>query len=211
MCCSFHWGQAVWRRLQQDMGLQSAYNTDDAMHRYCRQLLALPCLPAELIPDVFDELAAEATTDVQRLCTYVRKTWVQSAVWPPSTWSVFNRAVWSNNDVEGWYRQLNAKSSCGSLNLYLLMQMLASESQLVNIQLSLPSPSLKNRTVSGANVLPAARRLRGCLSCGTGWRASSALLDRQILRAASHIFPMWLCTIDFTLESCGLGDCYEVK
>ena len=98
--CSFHWRQAVWRRLQ-DMGLQSAYNTDDAMHQYCRQLLALPCLPAELIADVLDELAAEATTDAQRqLCMYVRTTWVQSAVWPPSSWSVFYRAVRSNNDME---------------------------------------------------------------------------------------------------------------
>jgi len=49
---------------------------------------------------------------------------------------VFYRAVRSN-DVEGWHRRLNAKVSRGSLNPYLLMQMLAAESQLVNIQLNL--------------------------------------------------------------------------
>jgi len=46
--CAFRWCQAVWRRLQ-ELGYQSAYNTDDKFHRYCRQLLALPFLPHEKV------------------------------------------------------------------------------------------------------------------------------------------------------------------
>ena len=172
-----------------DMGLQSAYNTDDAMHRYCRQLLALPCLPAELIPDVQDELAAEATTDAQRqlYCarTFAQRGWVQSAVWPPSSSSVFYRAVRLNNDVEGWHRRLNAKASRGSLNLYLLMQMLASESQLVNIQLTLLKESHRIRRQRRASRTTTARLFKL-------WDrlTSKERTARQILLATSHIFPM---------------------
>ena len=42
--CAFHWGQAVWRKVQ-DLGLQRAYHNDEEFHFYCRQVLALPCLP----------------------------------------------------------------------------------------------------------------------------------------------------------------------
>jgi len=31
--CSFHWSQSVWRHIQ-GLGLQSAYNSDHALHRY---------------------------------------------------------------------------------------------------------------------------------------------------------------------------------
>ena len=43
MCgCAFHWGQAVWRHVQQ-LGLQTAYHNDATFNSYCRQLFALPC------------------------------------------------------------------------------------------------------------------------------------------------------------------------
>jgi len=94
--------------------------------RYCRQLLALPCLPAKDIDDALSGLERQAmTTAQQQLCQYVRSTWVESTMWPPSTWSVFQC---SNNDVEGWHRRLNQKASCGQLNLYLLLQLLGGDS-----------------------------------------------------------------------------------
>ncbi|KAL8619647.1 hypothetical protein ACOMHN_019702 [Nucella lapillus] len=37
--CSFHWGQAVFRK---ELGMQQGFNTDPALHHYCKQLLALP-------------------------------------------------------------------------------------------------------------------------------------------------------------------------
>ena len=42
--CAFHWGQAVWRKMQA-LGLQTANHNEQTFHMYCRQLLALPCLP----------------------------------------------------------------------------------------------------------------------------------------------------------------------
>ena len=70
--CSFHWGQAVFLHLQ-SLGLQTAYNSDQQFHRYCRQLLALPCLPAHTVDATLQELESEATTAAQtQLCQYIR-------------------------------------------------------------------------------------------------------------------------------------------
>ena len=113
--CAFHWGQAMWRKMQELGLLQTAYHNEQAFHMYCRQLLALPCLPWASIDGMLAELEAEATTDAQReLCVYIRTTWVDfSAVWPPSCWSVFRRRIRTNNDVEGWHRRLKVQGSKG--------------------------------------------------------------------------------------------------
>ena len=42
--CCFHWIRAIWRRIQ-DLGLASTYVKREAMHRYIKQLIALPFLP----------------------------------------------------------------------------------------------------------------------------------------------------------------------
>ena len=46
--CAFHWGQAVWRKVQ-GLGLQQQFMQDDATYKYVRKLLVLPLLPAEHI------------------------------------------------------------------------------------------------------------------------------------------------------------------
>ncbi|KAK3744787.1 hypothetical protein QZH41_014782, partial [Actinostola sp. cb2023] len=61
MGCVFHWTQAVWRKVQ-ELGLATVYSEDDGTHRYIRQLMALPFLPATEIPRVFARLSVQATT-----------------------------------------------------------------------------------------------------------------------------------------------------
>ena len=41
--------------------------------------------------------------------------------WPVPSWSVFNQAIWTNNDVEGWHHKLNWKARKGNLQFYLLI------------------------------------------------------------------------------------------
>jgi len=57
-------------------------------------------------------------------------------MWPPSSSSVFKRSVPSNNDVEGWHWHLNHKASRGQLNMYLLLQLLGTETELLKVQLT---------------------------------------------------------------------------
>ncbi|KAH3866067.1 hypothetical protein DPMN_029119 [Dreissena polymorpha] len=53
--CAFHWGQAVWHRVQAK-GLATVYATKRETYSYIRKLLCLRFLPAEHIPEVFDSL-----------------------------------------------------------------------------------------------------------------------------------------------------------
>ena len=48
--CAFHWGQSIWRKIQ-ELGLQQTYMGDFATQKFCRQLMALPYLPAANIPN----------------------------------------------------------------------------------------------------------------------------------------------------------------
>ncbi|KAI0215648.1 hypothetical protein LSAT2_032295, partial [Lamellibrachia satsuma] len=61
----------------------------------------LPLLPQEIV-GAFGCLSARATTPVlTQLFTHTDNTWIASALWPPSWWSVFDRPIRTNNDVKG--------------------------------------------------------------------------------------------------------------
>ncbi|XP_006820186.1 uncharacterized protein LOC102808349 [Saccoglossus kowalevskii] len=134
--CSFHWTQAVWRKVQH-LGLQVPYMENGPVHDYIRELMALPFLPEEHIKASFNILAEKATPGLQDLLDYIRSTWLDSSVWPPSTWSVYNKSVHTNNDVEGWHRRINAKAGRSHLQLYVLIPFIYREARLVSIQVRL--------------------------------------------------------------------------
>ena len=53
--CAFHWGQAVWRKVQ-DLGLQTSYMEREETYNFCKKLMALPYLPSDSIPGLFAHL-----------------------------------------------------------------------------------------------------------------------------------------------------------
>ncbi|CAF4173513.1 unnamed protein product, partial [Rotaria magnacalcarata] len=57
LSCYFHFTQAIYRAIQR-VGLSTAYNNDDDIKKYCRQLIALPLIPGAIIEDTYDELIA---------------------------------------------------------------------------------------------------------------------------------------------------------
>ncbi|KAG0717810.1 hypothetical protein GWK47_053698 [Chionoecetes opilio] len=63
-------------------------------------------------------------------------TWIDSSMWSPDTWSVFNMSVRTNNDVEGWHRRLNSRSRANE-HLYKLIELLYTEASLVPVQVQL--------------------------------------------------------------------------
>ena len=102
--------------------------------------MALPFIPSEHIPPTFEDLARQASTaPLQSLVQYVRNTWIDSTLWPPSSWSVFKQSVRTNNDVEGRHLRLNHAANRAQLPLYLLIQLLHHESRLVSLQARLVS------------------------------------------------------------------------
>ena len=137
--CAFHFTQAVWRHVQQ-LGLSPTYNTHNSTYKYIKKLMALPFLPHEQITPSFTALEEQASTQqLQDLVRYMRSTWIESTVWPPSSWSIYMRAVRTNNDVEGWHRRINSQAARAQLQFYLLVPLLHREASIVQIQMRLVS------------------------------------------------------------------------
>ena len=103
---------------------------------YIKRLIALPFLPAQHIPAVFNNLAQDAGSEpLCRLVEYVRHTWLESTIWPPAAWSVFSLV---GTDVEGWHRRLNFRGR-QHMCFYMLVQLLHQEARLITIQVRLIS------------------------------------------------------------------------
>ena len=76
--CAFHFGQAVWRNIQ-SAGLQRLYTIDDHINRVCRQTMALPFLPAEVIADQFRTLQTVSDDPhVLQHLAYMERNWINS-------------------------------------------------------------------------------------------------------------------------------------
>ena len=109
---------------------QTAYSTRDTIYKILRKVFALPLLPAEDIPDAFVELKRKVNADADAMVTfleYVEATWIESEIWPVSSWSVYGRSIRTNNDVEGWHHRLNRRAKKGNLPFYLLIVLLYSK------------------------------------------------------------------------------------
>ena len=64
------------------------------MYKYIRKLMALPFLPHRQISPMFLQLQAEAETEpLQNLVTYIRRQWIESTVFLPRNWSVYQQAI----------------------------------------------------------------------------------------------------------------------
>ena len=138
--CAFHWSQSVWRKMQ-EIGLQTLYTSDSGINTYCRKILALPLLPSDAICETFSILCTDAAANskIVELCAYVRTTWLDSNIWPPTAWSVYKQSVRTNNDCEGWHSRLNRKAQKNNLSFYVLATLLYQEAQVVRVQMRLVS------------------------------------------------------------------------
>lgn len=134
--CLFHFTQAINRKIQ-EIGLSVAYKKDVGTRATCRRLMALPLLPNEHIVPIFCRLEQELDVDtpekILKMFRYVRLTWIEGHSFTPKDWSVFQKQVRTNNDVEGWHTRLNQKGQRGQLPLYLLCHLLHKEAQMAQL------------------------------------------------------------------------------
>ncbi|XP_078326514.1 uncharacterized protein LOC144622949 isoform X1 [Crassostrea virginica] len=133
--CVFHWTQALYRKVQ-ELGLQRAYNEKGDVHRFLRQVMALPFLPPEHIEPVFHQLDQRArTNELAAFMGYVWRQWFQSSTFGVRNWSVFMASVRTNNDLEGWHNRINSRmNSRGPVPFYLLLQELYKEATAIPMQ-----------------------------------------------------------------------------
>ena len=85
-------------------------------------------------------LQGQASVSLQSFTEYVSSNWINGTTWSPSDWTVFKKAVRTNNDIEGWHHGLNRRASGrGQLPLYLMIQLLHKEAKLTALQIRLVS------------------------------------------------------------------------
>ena len=113
--CLFHYSQALHRQIQA-LGLQRAYQTDVGTKSLARCFMALPVLPPEHIPQVFNHLAASSPPQFRGLVDYIRAQWIQGDIFTVHDISVYGLTIRTNNDVEGYHHRINAKAGTGMLH-----------------------------------------------------------------------------------------------
>ena len=160
------------------LGLQSAYQKDEATRTFIEKILALPYLPAEHIPPMWEKLHRQASefpasplkTNLLGLLDYVNNNWINTdRAWKPKNWSAFLQLVRTNNNVEGWHNMLNIRANKIGMGLYRLLYHLFTHTKDV---------SLQARLVSNHKVIKYHRRelessREPYLSCGsTLWQRS---------------------------------------
>ncbi|XP_062583185.1 uncharacterized protein LOC134244944 [Saccostrea cucullata] len=134
--CTFHWCQAVWRHIK-ELGLAPTFMKREATHRYLKQIMALPFLPAPDIPAAFQTLKERANTEpLQSLVAYIDRQWMHHAIFRPSSWTVYKQSFRTNNDVEGWQHRVNGKAGQRSSTFYKLVPLLLQEAKLVETRVS---------------------------------------------------------------------------
>jgi len=84
---------------------------------------------------------AEAQTEpLQDLVAYIRRQWIESAVFLPKNWSVYQQVIRTYINIEGWHNALNGRASdqC-DLPLYSMIELLDREARLTAVSIRLES------------------------------------------------------------------------
>ncbi|KAL5018704.1 hypothetical protein ScPMuIL_004426, partial [Solemya velum] len=98
--CSFHWGQAVMRKVS-NLGLRTTFLQRKTTHHFIKKLLCLPYLPPTHIIPAYNNLKeTPMMPQLDELMAYLSQTWINNPIWTVSQWSVFRQPVRTNNDTE---------------------------------------------------------------------------------------------------------------
>ena len=110
----------------QELGLQVAYTSNNAVYQYIKKLMAMPFLPHHEIQPMFVRLRLQAQTQpLLELVDFVVQQWIESSVFLPKDWCIYRQPICTNSNIEGLHHALNrwAGGHCG-LPLYSLIELL---------------------------------------------------------------------------------------
>ena len=147
--CIFHLGQTFWRRMQGE-GLASEYTNEnnEQLRSDFRSLLALAFVPQEDVPDVFDQLAADAVGDLALVFDYVEDNYVRGRrrgrgrsrpMFPPRLWNCYTRVLEelprTTNTCEAWHRRLNILVGKHHPSLFVFLDQIQEEVGVIDFQM----------------------------------------------------------------------------
>lgn len=117
--CSFHLGQSVWRKVQEERLVQR-YNTDVNFSSKIRSLLALAFVPVVNVINIFEQLTGGDNMEgAEAVCDYFEDNYIGTLRrgrrtvprFPIALWNQYDRVIndlpRSNNAVEGWHQAFN--------------------------------------------------------------------------------------------------------
>ena len=106
--CWFHYTQAIWRKTQK-CGLASTSRGNSELGSFVKKIMAIPFLPADLIPPTYSLLQIPAlqhskTTKTETFLNYYKKQWLTKI--SPEKLSIFNLENVTNNAAESYHGKL---------------------------------------------------------------------------------------------------------
>ena len=133
--CSFHWSQCILRKVG-NLGLIDDYKRPGIARDNIVKLMALCYLPENKIGEVFSFLKSKAPKRLSALFNYISRNWIYGNRWPPKNWSVFYRAIRTNNDAEELHFIWNDMAG-RKMKFYRLADFLEELSAVVGIEIRL--------------------------------------------------------------------------
>ena len=99
-----------------------------------RKLMCLAYLPASFIKQKFYQIKDELLEKnlYIDLLEYVESTYIESSIWKPENWSVYQLIVHTNNHVESWHTRINQNLKTNE-NLFRLITELHRETNLIEV------------------------------------------------------------------------------
>lgn len=134
--CNFHFNQCLWRQIQ-NIGLAVEYKEDEQVRIICRMCAALAYLPIDKVEEgwlmIMDSVPQNEKLTL--FLDYFVKQWMENQNVPIEMWNIHQHRHRTNNAVESWNSKLNSIIGKQHPNVFLLVQKLKEEAELVSWQI----------------------------------------------------------------------------
>lgn len=152
--CTFHFGQSVWRKLQEN-GLQTIYKNDQQVQTFIRNLLNLAFVPPHMVQEAYafiyyQIMQYNCSEQMCNFLKYFESTYlgafdettntVKSSLYNINNWSAYDRVIncmpRTTNAVESWHRTLNARVDTTHPNIARFIVALQQEEEIIRLEIS---------------------------------------------------------------------------
>jgi hypothetical protein len=134
--CNFNFNQCLWIQIQ-NIGLAVEYKEDEQVRIIFRMCAALAYLPIDEVEEGW-LMIMESVPQNEKLTLfldYFVERWMGNQNVPIEMWNIRQHRHRTNNAVEGWNSKLNSIIGKQQPNVFMLVQKLKEEAELVSWQM----------------------------------------------------------------------------
>jgi hypothetical protein len=208
--CAFHWAQAVMKKVR-DLGLAPAYSRGGVTRMAVKKLMALCYLPSEKIKEVFCFFQIEMSRELPSLVPlleYMDRNWINGKMWKPENWTVFGKAVRTNNDCEGLHSAWN-NAAGKKMQFYRLADFLEAIAAQVKLEARLLTHSKIKRYIKKASQMTQ-KTLFNLWESYQKNELNSLELITEIVEEMKNIFPKVISPLNDAMYAGVLNDPYDM-